>query len=260
MAKLSKKNKNFLIFVVLSFLLFTNIVKPFAYQKPSYNDFADTKTIEHIPNFLNVISNVFYLIVAYKGLIFLLNKEKSSKSFKFKWEKQFYIVIFVGVLLTAFGSSYYHMKPNDYRLMWDRLPMTIVFMGYFSAIVSERIDNKFGYYILYPLALMGIISVLYWHHTELNTLGGNLDLYVDVQFYPLLLIPFILYNYKSTYTKADSTAKVLILYLISKLFELFDAQIFNLFGFISGHTLKHIVSAYAILIIVKSLETRKLNN
>lgn len=31
---------------------------------------------------------------------------------------------FVGVVAVAFGSGYYHLKPDDDRLVWDRLPVS----------------------------------------------------------------------------------------------------------------------------------------
>jgi hypothetical protein len=33
-------------------------------------------------------------------------------------------IFFVGITATAFGSAYYHLKPNDARLVWDRLPVS----------------------------------------------------------------------------------------------------------------------------------------
>ena len=36
-------------------------------------------------------------------------------------------VLFLGILLTGFGSAYYHLEPNDQTLFWDRLPMAISF-------------------------------------------------------------------------------------------------------------------------------------
>lgn len=33
---------------------------------------------------------------------------------------------FIGVAAVGIGSSYYHLKPNDARLVWDRLPVSIV--------------------------------------------------------------------------------------------------------------------------------------
>lgn len=31
---------------------------------------------------------------------------------------------YIGVAAVAFGSGYYHLKPNDSRLVWDRLPVS----------------------------------------------------------------------------------------------------------------------------------------
>lgn len=33
---------------------------------------------------------------------------------------------YIGVAAVAFGSSYYHLKPNDARLVWDRLPVNLL--------------------------------------------------------------------------------------------------------------------------------------
>jgi hypothetical protein len=52
--------------------------------------------------------------------------------------------VFVGLQLTAFGSSYYHLSPNNSRLVWDRLPMTIAFMSMVAAIIAERISLRIG--------------------------------------------------------------------------------------------------------------------
>jgi hypothetical protein len=38
-------------------------------------------------------------------------------------------VLFAGVTLSSLGSSYFHLAPDNARLMWDRLPMTIAFIS-----------------------------------------------------------------------------------------------------------------------------------
>jgi len=35
----------------------------------------------------------------------------------------------VGLRLTAVGSAYHHLAPDNQRLSWDRLPMTLAFMA-----------------------------------------------------------------------------------------------------------------------------------
>nr|KAJ0192831.1 hypothetical protein LSAT_V11C800454640 [Lactuca sativa] len=33
---------------------------------------------------------------------------------------------YIGVAAVAFGCSYYHLKPNDGHLVWDRLPVSYI--------------------------------------------------------------------------------------------------------------------------------------
>jgi hypothetical protein len=52
--------------------------------------------------------------------------------------------MFIGILLTRFGSAWYHSAPDNGRLVYDRIPMTLVFMSLSSATVAEFIDRKTG--------------------------------------------------------------------------------------------------------------------
>ena len=61
------------------------------------------------------------------------------------------LVLFTGIFLTGFGSSYYHLNPNDSTLFWDRLPMTLCFAAILSAVVEERVDARAGAMLLRPL-------------------------------------------------------------------------------------------------------------
>jgi hypothetical protein len=54
------------------------------------------------------------------------------------------VVLFSGIFLTGFGSSYYHLNPNDNTLFWDRLPMTFCFAAILAAVVEERVDSRAG--------------------------------------------------------------------------------------------------------------------
>ena len=53
-------------------------------------------------------------------------------------------MLFSGIFLTGFGSSYYHLNPNDNTLFWDRLPMTFCFAAILAAVVEERVEFKGG--------------------------------------------------------------------------------------------------------------------
>ena len=42
-----------------------------------------------------------------------------------------HIFFFLTVALTGIGSAYYHLEPNNDRLVWDRLPLAMMFMALF---------------------------------------------------------------------------------------------------------------------------------
>jgi len=160
-----------------------------------------------------------------------------------RMERWPFLVLFLGVLLTAFGSSWYHLDPNNDRLVWDRMPMTIAFMGFFANTIGERIGPRAGLWLLLPLVGLGVASVVNWHITELRD-AGDLRLYGFVQFYPLVTIPLMLYFFPPRYTRAADVLIVLAWYLLAKVLEIgpVDHGIYNLGNVVSGHTLKHLAA------------------
>ncbi len=159
----------------------------------------------------------------------------------------------MGIFMTGIGSAYYHWSPDNDTLVWDRLPMTIVFMSLLSLTIMARIDFKLGFWLLIPLIIFGIFSVLYWHWTEL--LGrGDLRLYGIAQFYTIFLIIFILCFFPKSYPPLKIYVGMFIFYGLAKLFEHFDLAIYRLGEIVSGHTLKHIfaaVSTYGVVVMLK---------
>ena len=206
-------------------------------QPNSYHHFADSRLLLGVPNFWNVISNFPFIVVGLCGLQAVGRGSLKGPLFGI------YISLFAGVILTGLGSAYYHLAPNNDRLVWDRLPMTIVFMSLFSAIVAEMVDYRIGCALASPSILVGIFSVLWWHHTEI--LGrGDLRLYGFVQFYPTIFIPLILFLYYQPSVKRSAKVFTLIViwYVVAKFFEVLDWRIYNFLP-ISGHTLKHLAAA-----------------
>jgi hypothetical protein len=206
-------------------------------QDTHYHNFADQRSLWGIPNFWNVVSNLPFLVV---GVIGLWRVAGTQVSAAIGW---IYSVLFVGVLLTGFGSAYYHWHPDNDRLVWDRVPMTIVFMSLLAATVAELVDRRLGMGLLFPLVAVGVASVLYWHWSELHG-RGDLRWYGLVQFYPMVLIPLLIWLYWSPAHKPAirSLAWVVAWYVVAKILEVPDRQIYDLIG-ISGHTLKHFAAA-----------------
>ena len=52
------------------------------------------------------------------------------------------VILFLGILLTGFGSAYYHLDPTISTLFWDRLPMAVSFMAILAIGIEERVDAK----------------------------------------------------------------------------------------------------------------------
>lgn len=250
----SKKEKHVVILiatlslVVLVGILFLEAIP----QDAHYHNFADTREILNVSNFWNVVSNMPYFMVG----MYALYKILVLKSLKILDEIQLaYVLFFMGVTLVAFGSGYYHLDPNNETLLWDRLPMTISFMALFSFVVSEFLSIKLGKLLLFPLLLVGLLSVLYWFFSELEG-SGDLRAYILVQFLPILVMPIMFLFLKAPFSLVRGYWYLLLCYLLAKVFEHFDAEIYVLLGFISGHSLKHVVSALGVYILVLTFERR----
>jgi hypothetical protein len=217
-------------------------------QDPAYHRFADSRPFLGIPNFLDVASNLPFLAVGLVGLARLRRAVRPG-------EVGAWLCLFLGMALTAFGSAWYHLAPSNATLVWDRLPMTLGFMGFFAGIVGERISQKAYRLLLWPLVGIGVASVLFWYAGEVQG-RGDLRLYVLVQFFPLLLIPLIMALYRPRYTHGSAVFLALGFYTAAKVFEHFDHQIFAASGFVSGHTLKHLAAAAGCWVLVRMFSVR----
>jgi len=119
--KLSAPTLKFLL-VTVSFasIIVLFFCKPIV-QDENFHHFADIRRIFSVANCWNVISNLAFLLVG----ITALQKLRSNKLALVAQIKAAYYIFFTGVLLVAFGSSWYHYNPNNTTMAWDRLPMTI---------------------------------------------------------------------------------------------------------------------------------------
>ncbi|HTR39360.1 MAG TPA: hypothetical protein VMH80_25975 [Bryobacteraceae bacterium] len=189
-------------------------------QSEAYHLFADGRTIFGIPNFWNVASNLPFAAVGLLGL--------------WKLHGTVNRVLFAGVFLTCFGSSYYHWAPDDARLVWDRLPMTVVFMSFLTSIVVHDSPTRATVRTLALLVACGVSSVVWW------IAANDLRPYLLVQFIPMLVvIPSLRRAPGRTMLLA-----VMALYTLAKLSELCDQGVYSVLS-ISGHTCKHLLAALA---------------
>lgn len=230
--------------VVLGSLVFVLLLDPIS-QRATYHGFADQRAIFGVPNFLDVSSNLAFLLVGVAGLVFCVSDR--SGTLRTAW-----LTFFLGVTMVSAGSAYYHANPNDGTLVWDRLPMTVAFTGLWAAILGEYLSERLGRVLLLPAVLAGLFSVLYWRWS------GDLRFYIWIQSISLLTIPAVMILFPSRYTRQWLLLAALALYGLAKVSEAYDREVFGLTRqLFSGHTLKHLVSALSCLIVLLMLAWRR---
>lgn len=233
-----------LIVLVFGSLVFLLTLEPIS-QDLSYHAFAETRVFFGIPNSLDVVSNLPFLITGVLGLRLCLRAEPGEMVHA-------WALLFIGIGLVSAGSAYYHWNPNNDSLVWDRLAMTVGFMGLFAALLGEYLHQRVGKLLLWPLVLLGLASVLYWHWAD------DLRMYAWVQFFPMLVIPLLMLMFKSTYTHNWLISVALGWYIIAKVAEFYDSPILDATNsVVSGHTLKHLFAAAGAYSLYLMLSRRK---
>jgi hypothetical protein len=217
-------------------------------QPAGYHAFADTRSILFLPNALDVLSNVGFLIVGAWGLWSLKSIPGNQHS---STTRSAYFAFMVALILTAFGSGYYHLAPDNARLVWDRIPIALacgaLLVGGYAE--THRPMHKLA---LPAMLLAAAVSVIWWAVSE--GLGvGDLRPYLALQAAPLILIP--LWQWASDKPPRDRAAFgcAVLLYVFAKLAELNDVQLHALVGIVSGHTLKHSLASLAALVLTAEM-------
>lgn len=223
-------------------------------QSQAYFDFADRRALAGVPNAMDVLSNLAFAVTGIAGLVALGTGRIAIRDAR---ERLPWATFFTGVALTSVGSAWFHLWPANDPLVWDRLPMTVAFMGLLCALVAERVSPAWGLRLLGPLVAAGIGSVAYWIATE-HAGAGDLRPYFLVQFYPLACVLLVLVLFPARYGGALAWVGGLALYVIAKWAEVADAPIFRATGgMVSGHTLKHLLAAAGIAVLLAMLVRRR---
>lgn len=233
------------------------IFAPPLLQDQAYHRFADTRVFAGVVNAADTLSNLTFLVVGVLGLVFLQRERAAASSARFATPREIvpYWVFCAGVALTSAGSAWYHLAPDDARLVWDRLPMTIAFMSLVAAVVSERVSVRAGAALLWPLVLLGLASVAYWRWSALAGFE-NLRPYLAVQFGSIAVVLALSLLYRSRYTHGWVIFVLAAAYGVAKVVEVYDRQIYEAGQWLSGHTLKHLAAALGVYFLLMALRRR----
>ncbi len=235
------KNDRLLFFAIATLALVAIAFMDAIPQNKLYHDFANQKNFFGLNNGADVISNLAFFLAGLSGCLVLASS-------RLTYAKSSWLTFFIGTILVSFGSAYYHISPNNDTLVWDRLPMTVSFMGFFSALIVIHFGHKRETLFLFIATALGLLSVVYW------AIFDDLKYYYYVQGIPIISTIVFLTAYKSQRLIKRYLWLAIVLYLLAKVTEYFDLEIFQLtYGAISGHTLKHFFAAGAPLVMAMML-------
>lgn len=249
-----------LLLLAIGIVLAVLLLVPPIPQPEAYHDFADQRPVLGIPNGLNVVSNLAFILVGLAGLRFLWRwRQAATDAFRHSADALPYLVFFPGVIGIGLGSGYYHLDPQHTTLFWDRLPIAVTFMALFAAILNEHLGRTVGQTALPLLVLVlgGAATAGYWLWSELAG-HGDLRPYLLVQAIPMLFTPLLVLVTTPRYSHGGHFVTAICFYCAALAFDLLDAQVYALLReTISGHTLKHLTGAFAAWWILRMLQQRK---
>jgi hypothetical protein len=206
-------------------------------QLPDYHVFADQRTLGGIANAADVLSNLGFLAVGVYGLM-LVQRARTQRHLD---DVRFsYGLFFASLVLTAAGSSWYHLAPDDTRLLTDRLPIALACAALLAVVARRYLDA--------PRCINGLLvafavgSVAWWG------LSGDLRPYLLLQVAPMLAIPVVLIANRAPKRELIAFLAAIGLYALAKGCELADSLLFVQLP-VSGHTLKHLLAALGALCI-----------
>lgn len=225
-------------------------------QPLQYHQFADRHACFGMTGCFDTYTNVLFALAGLAGLRFLAG-EKGRHAFIDSREALPYRLFFLAAILVGLGSGYYHLAPDNSRLVWDRAAISLALMSLAAAIICERVSVAAGLRLLPLLLAAGLGSVIYWGWSEANG-SGDLRAYGVIQFYPMLLIPLLLRLYPPRYSGDRDILAVIGIYLLALLCDFMDHRIAALTGVVSGHTVKHVIAALAMYWVVVRLQKRRI--
>lgn len=223
-------------------------------QPDAYHDFADQRRLFGLVNALDTLSNLPFLLVGAAGLLRLAG---AGAVFVDPREAGPYRLFFLALVLVGLGSGYYHLAPDNTRLVWDRAAMALAFMALVAALLGERVSLRAGRRALPLLLAAGQAAVWYWGWSE-GAGRGDLRPYLLLQGGTLLLLAWLLWAWPPRYSGGRTLLGVLGLYLLALLLDFGDRAVFALSGgWVSGHTLKHLAAALAAGLLLRHLGRRR---
>jgi hypothetical protein len=217
-------------------------------QSPDYHAFADQRSLWGLNRAMDVLSNLPFAVMGAWGLTALWCQSPNA------WpqaSRQLAALFFVGLIITAVGSAWYHHVPDDARLLADRSAMVLSFSGLMALAASERVSLRAGLGLAGVALAGGALSLWVWTH------HGNLTPWAVFQGGGMVLVLGLLVIRPVSSPLGVSWGTVVGVYALAKVAEGLDARIFDWTGYVSGHSLKHGLAALAAWPVIRALRAAR---
>lgn len=226
-------------------LLALAVFGPVLPASPHQHGFADQRTLWGLPCALDVLSNLPFAVAGAWGLALLRRLRSGALDAATRATATLFCV---GLLCTAMGSAWYHGRPDDAGLLWDRLGMVVAFAGLLGLAAAGRVGLRAGRATAVAVLLAGPLAVAWWVRT------GDLLPWATLQLGGMLVVLALAGLPRRPGALALNLVAVIAWYGAAKLCEAADHAVFAATGqWVSGHTLKHLCAAGAALPVLAAL-------
>lgn len=233
------------LLVALGVALLLAAFGPFIAQVSHYHAFADQRMWWGIPCAMDVLSNAPFALAGIWGFWSLrrlqVHGQVSAQTLaQASLHKPLAALFFLGLVLTAMCSSFYHWHPDNVGLAVDRIGMTVAFAGLLGLAVADRVSARMAWLVAGTVLLLGPVALAVW------TSSGNLLPWSVLQGGGIVLVLLLAASKPVSGAWGIPLGWVIAAYTLAKVLELEDHLVFEWTrGFVSGHSLKHIVAALA---------------
>ena len=219
-----------------------------AHLHPHGHPFVDARAWLCVPNAADTLSNLPFALLALWGARLQALRGRALPAAS----RAALGVLWLGLLLTALGSGLYHWLPTPVTLMADRLGMAVAFAGALALSTASLLSQAAAWRALALLLPAAALAACL-------PLQGNLLPWLVVQFGGVLWLLLAAFGPRQPDALAVRWGWVVAAYAVAKVFEVNDAAVFHAtadWGVfqVSGHTLKHLVAAAAVLPVLLALQ------
>ncbi|GAA5184166.1 hypothetical protein GCM10025771_37570 [Niveibacterium umoris] len=235
------------------FLIVLGLVAAGPLHTPAgYHAFADQRLLWGMPRAMDVLSNLPFLLVGLVGLVGVGRGRWLAAPVR--WSMR---AFFLAIMLTAAGSWWYHLQPDDVRIVWDRLPIALACGALLAAVMEEcsSVRPPLGWL---PTLLLASGASVALTSDALWLAPGDLRPYLALQLTLLVVVPLLQWRAGLAWSQRRLWLAAVGAYVLAKLLEVADAPVMHLTGMLSGHTLKHVFAALGAWLVWRAFRLRKL--